>query len=100
MPVPEDHAYTLAGKRWLIRFTRLRGSAIGWTFLKDERNPNVNERILIDEGTYKKANRAALELLIHEAYHALNPSYDETVVSQHARDLARLLWGLGWRRKE
>lgn len=97
--MPEDHVYKLAGKKWLIRFTRLRGTAIGWTFLADEKSPDVNERILIDEGTYKKRNRAALELLIHEAYHALNPAYDESVVEQHSRDLARLLWGLGWRAK-
>ena len=97
--MPEDHVYKLGGKRWLIRFTRLRGTAIGWTFLADEKSPDVNERILIDEGTYKKRNRAALELLIHEAYHALNPAYDESVVEQHSRDLARLLWGLGWRAK-
>lgn len=95
--MPEDHVYTLGGKRWLVRFTRLRGNAIGWTFLADERNPNVNERILIDERSYNRRNRAALELLIHEAYHALNPQYDEAVVTQHSRDLARLLWGLGWR---
>lgn len=95
--MPSDHHVTLAGKRWLLRFTRLRGDAIGWTFLADEKNPHVRERILIDERTYAQKNRAALELLIHEAYHALNPSYDETVVSQHARDLARLLWNLGVR---
>jgi hypothetical protein len=40
---------------------------------------------------WKKRNRASLELLIHEVYHALNPQYDETVVERHAKDMARLL---------
>lgn len=97
--MPSDHHFLLAGKRWLLRFTRLRGSAIGWTFLKDPKNQNVNERILIDERAYTKG-RAGLELLIHELLHALNPTQSEEHVSQQGADIARVLWALGWRRKE
>lgn len=93
----ETHHFKLGGKVWPLKFTRLRSGVIGWTYLRDERNKHVQERILIDERTFKKRNRAALELLIHEAYHALNPAYDESVVTQHAADLARLLWSLGVR---
>ena len=46
---------------------------------------------------WKQGNRASLELLIHEVYHALNPQYDETVVERHAKDMARLLWKMGLR---
>lgn len=98
--MPATHHFKLGGKVWPIKITRLRGSVIGWTYLRDERNEKndaFEERILIDEKTFNKQNRAALELVIHEAYHALNPAYDESVVSQHAADLARLLWGLGVR---
>jgi hypothetical protein len=31
--VPEDHQITIDGKRWLLRFTRLKGDAAGWTLV-------------------------------------------------------------------
>ena len=87
----ETHHFSIDGKVWVVRITRLRGSANGWTIYADE------SKILIDAGAWKKRNRASLELLIHEIYHALNPAYDERVVTQHAKDLARILWKLGLR---
>ena len=89
--VGETHHFSIDGKVWLVRITRLRGSADGWTIYADE------SKILIDEGVWKQGNRASLELLIHEVYHALNPQYDETVVERHAKDMARLLWKMGLR---
>lgn len=97
----KDHHFRIAGKRWLLRFTRLRGSAIGWTYLRDAKNPQLRERILIDERAYADGRtRAGLELLIHELLHAaLGVAASEEHVTDTARDLARVLWALEWRRR-
>jgi hypothetical protein len=42
--------------------------------------------------------RAGLETVCHEAMHALYPTTTEDKISRSARDLARLLWQLGYRR--
>lgn len=94
---PVDHHFRIAGKRWLWRYTRLRGSAAGWTFLKDPKNPKVKEKILLDD-RYK--GRARLDLEIHEFLHAANPTQSEEHVAQQATDLARILWALGYRLNE
>ena len=90
----ETHHFQIDGKVWLVKVTRLRGSASGWAIFTD------TGKILIDEVVWRKRSRASLELLIHEVYHALNPQFDETVVERHAKDLARLLWQMGVRFKE
>lgn len=95
----ETHHFKLGGKIWPLKFTRLRGSAVGWTVFRDPKNPDAVERILIDEKTYKRG-RAGLELLIHELMHALNNQLSEEAVTQQAADMARVLWALGWRRTE
>jgi hypothetical protein len=95
----ETHHFKLGGKVWPVKFTRLRGNAVGWTFLADTKNPDVQEKILIDERAYLKG-RSGLELLIHELLHALNPSFSEEAVTEQAADIARVLWVLKWRRKE
>ena len=41
----QDHHVTIDGKRWLLRFTRLKGGAAGWTYFDNAKRP----RILIDE---------------------------------------------------
>lgn len=38
-----------------------------------------------------------LETLIHEALHAAFWDMDERAVTEAARDIRKLLWGLGWR---
>ena len=43
------------------------------------------------------ATRAGLETVIHEASHVLYPGMSEERIEQSTRDLARLLWGLGYR---
>jgi hypothetical protein len=95
----ETHHFKLAGKVWPVKFTRLRGGAVGWTFIADTKNPAVQEKILIDERAYAQG-RSGLELLIHELLHALNPSFSEEAVTEQAADIARVLWALRWRRVE
>jgi len=43
--------------------------------------------------------KAGLETAIHEACHKLHPLMPEARVEQSARDMARFLWGLGYRRE-
>lgn len=92
--MPEDHHFTLAGLRWLVRFTRLRGDAAGWAYMPDAKNPGGERKILIDE---KLTGRPRLETIIHECLHALYPTVSEEHVTESARDLARVLWSLGYR---
>lgn len=44
--------------------------------------------------------RAGLESLIHESMHACNYMKSEEAVTQVAYDIARFLWGLGYRLEE
>lgn len=95
--MPSDHHFTLAGVKWLLRFTRLRGNAAGWAYLPDAKNPKLQRKILIEE---RLTNRPRLETVIHECLHALNPTASEEHITESARDLARVLWALGYREKE
>jgi hypothetical protein len=95
--MPSDHHFLINGCRWLWRYTRLRGNAVGWTFITDPKNQTINERVLIDS---RLKGRARLETEIHEFLHAANPTHSEEHVSQQGADLARILWCLGYRIKE
>ena len=92
-----DHHFTLAGVKWLLRFTRLRGNAAGWAYLPDRKNPQLERKILIDE---RLKNRPRLETIVHECLHALYPTVSEEHITESARDLARVLWSLGYREQE
>ncbi len=81
----EDHHITIDGRRWLLRFTRLRGDAMGWTFFDNATSP----RILIDE-RLKGSQR--LETILHEIAHAvLGPTVSEEAVTELARVQRRVL---------
>jgi hypothetical protein len=87
--VPEDHQITIDGRRWLLRFTRLRGDAMGWTFFDNATSP----RILIDE-RLKGSQR--IETILHEIAHAvLGPSISEESITELARVQRRVLTMLG-----
>lgn len=89
--MPEDHSVTIDGKRWLLRFTRLKGDAAGWTFFTNAKRP----RILIDE---KLRGGAKLETILHELVHAvLGPTISEESVTELARVQRRVLVSLGYR---
>jgi hypothetical protein len=85
LPVPDDHHVTIDGKRWLLRFTRLRGDAMGWTFFDNATSP----RILIDE---RLRGSQKLETILHEIAHAvLGPSISEESITELARVQRRVL---------
>ena len=83
--MPDDHHITIDGKRWLLRFTRLRGDAMGWTFFDNATSP----RILIDD---RLRGGAKLETVLHEIAHAvLGPSISEESITELARVQRRVL---------
>ena len=87
----EDHNVTIDGKRWLLRFTRLKGGAAGWTYFDNAKRP----RILIDE---KLRGGTRLETIVHELLHAsLGPTISEESVTEAAKVIRRTLWSLGYR---
>ena len=85
MPVPEDHHITIDGRRWLLRFTRLKGDAWGWTFFDNAQSP----RILIHE---RLKGGQKIETVLHEIAHAvLGPSISEESITELARVQRRVL---------
>jgi len=83
--VAEDHHITIDGRRWLLRFTRLKGDAIGWTFFDNATSP----RILIDE---RLRGSQRLETILHEIGHAvLGPTVSEEAITELARVQRRVL---------
>ena len=92
--MPSDHHFTILGDKWLWRYSKLKGRAAGWAYLPDAKNPNLLRKILIDA---RLKGRALLETEIHEALHACFPQMSEESITEAARDLARILWALGYR---
>jgi predicted SprT family Zn-dependent metalloprotease len=92
--MPRDHVYRLLGVRWLLRFTRLRGGAAGWAYLPDAKNPRMQRKILIDE---RLERRTRLETILHELLHVAFPTVSEEHITESARDIAKVLWSLGYR---
>ena len=89
--MPEDHNVTIDGKRWLLRFTKLKGDAAGWTFFDNSARP----RILIDE---RIRGAARLETILHELLHAsLGPNISEEAITEAAKVQRRVLTMLGYR---
>lgn len=88
--MPEDHHVTIDGQRWLLRFTRLKGAADGWTCYDDQAPKMlVNERL-------KGGDR--LETILHELAHAvLGPTISEESITELARVQRRVLMRLGYR---
>jgi Zn-dependent peptidase ImmA (M78 family) len=89
--VAEDHHITIDGRRWLLRFTRLRGDAMGWTFFDHATSP----RILIDE---RLRGSQRIETILHEIAHAvLGPAISEESITELARVQRRVLTMLNYR---
>lgn len=91
------HHFLINGVRWVWRYTRLKGTAIGWTYMPDPKNLNVHKKVLIDD---RLKGRARLNTEIHEFLHAANPTHSEEHVTQQGDDLTRILWALGYRLRE
>ena len=89
--MPDDHQITIDGKRWLLRFTRLKGDAMGWTFFDNATSP----RILIDD---RLRGSQKLETILHEIGHAvLGPSISEESITELARVQRRVLTMLNFK---
>ena len=87
----EDHNVKIDGKRWLLRFTRLKGDAAGWTFFDNAKRP----RILIDE---KLKGGERLETILHELAHAvLGPTISEESITELAKVQRRVLTMLNFK---
>lgn len=83
--MPDDHNVTIDGKRWLLRFTPLKGDAAGWTFFDNAKRP----RILIDE---KLRGWSRVETILHEILHAsLGPNISEEAITEAAKVQRRVL---------
>ena len=83
---------TLLGKRWELRFVPLVKNA------GDCDAPDTpNKEIRVDS---RPEGERQLEVLIHECRHAADWTRDEEYIAAEARDLARVLWRLGYRRKK
>lgn len=88
----EDHRFTIDGKKWLWRYSNLKGQAVGWTEWE-------KRKVLIHSGM--KKNRSRLEVELHEGLHAsLGPNISEECITQTAHDLSMILWHLGYRIKD
>jgi len=88
--MPNDHHFKINDDRWLWRYSRLNGSAAGWTEYS-------KKKVLIDQ---RLKNRVRLETEIHEAIHAtLGSVISEEAVTSSAKDISRILWSLGYRIK-
>lgn len=89
-----DHHFLIRGVRVLWRYARLRGDAAGWSITPDQRRPDLQRKVLIDS---RLRGRMRLETEIHEALHQLFPDLAEETVGAAGRDMARILWALGYR---
>lgn len=81
---------SILGKRWKLQFCRLaavRG---------DCSSPNDRDKSIRIDSSLQ--GEELLEILIHEFRHAADWSRDEEYVAREARDLARMLWRLGYRK--
>jgi hypothetical protein len=86
----EDHHFQIDGSKWLWRYSSLKGKADGWTDFEQR-------KVLIHS---QLRGRKRLEIELHEGLHAaLGPTISEESVTQTARDLAKVLWLLGYRIK-
>jgi hypothetical protein len=87
----EDHHFQIDGQRWLWRYSPLKGSADGWTDYE-------KKKVLIHS---KLHGRKKLEIELHEGLHAaLGQTISEESVTETARDLAKILFALGYRIQE
>ena len=75
------------GVVWLLRFSRLRGKAMGWCYFD-------TKKILVDS---RLKGKDRLDVLIHEMLHAHHRQLSEEAVTQTASDIAEVLWKIGYR---
>ena len=81
----------ILGRRWRLVFDRLRDSR------GDCDSPTTpSKSIRIDS---RLRGERELEVILHECRHAADWGQSEEYVTEEARDVARILWRLGYRRR-
>jgi len=83
-------SHTFRGKRYLIETGPIDGLCIP---------PDGKTDCAIYLTSSIQNKRRCLETILHEALHACSFDTGEQVVTETARDIARLLWRMGWRLK-
>lgn len=84
---------TVRGKRWLLTFMPLKGDADGTC------DPPMSKGKRIRVNSSLKGERR-LEVTIHELLHAAHWDISEEAIEGAARDIARVLWRVGYREIE
>lgn len=86
----------LGGLRWRFRFVRSNEIPNDrWADCSPPEDPK--RQIRVRESLRGKSK---LEIILHEALHAQWPEDSEDTVSRHGKELAELLWKLGYRKVE
>jgi len=82
---------SILGKRWRLRFTRFSNRE----HKGDCSGPAEKDKTIRIDSRLRGEER--LEILIHEFRHAADWGQSELFVQEEARDMARMLWRLGYR---
>ena len=85
---------TVRKKRWNLVFKNLT-KADHWGFCEDPGKPG--KKIVIDSSI---SGQKRIEILVHELTHSANWDFAEEAVQETAKDIARILWKLGYRSPE
>lgn len=82
---------SLGGKRWTLVFKKVpeEGDYRGYCLAPDMKA----KRIVVDKAL---TGEERLEVILHECLHAALWSIDESVIEGTAKDLAKILWRLGY----
>ena len=83
-------SHTFRGKRWRIKYRRMK------EYSGSCDPPTEPEKVIMVHPQLEGLDE--LDTWIHEALHATVWDLDEEAVNESARDIARLLWRLGYRR--
>ncbi len=86
----------LGGKEWHIKFVRSReipSDRWGDCGHPEDPKPTIRVRRAVE-------GKNRMDLIIHEALHAIYPDETEEMVNRSATEIANLLWACGYRRVE
>lgn len=86
-----DATYTLYGKRYRLKYVRMRGKSSG---LCDAPSKPSKRRILIRKRGYR--TQRVMDDILHECLHACGWDMSEEWVHHTASDLAKVLWSQGF----
>jgi len=81
---------TLRGRRWRIGRVKQKHERGGCE------HPGIPGKEI--DVPVNGTRRDDLDTIIHEALHACFWDIDEEAIEESATDIARFLWGLGWRK--